>query len=83
MSMNATQEAAFIGANAGNTSFTPEALSFLIIGLIAAVVILWFVWVCMNAYKAWGGKKLQGQRALYSVFRALFIMITTFVIIGI
>ena len=71
--MNEIQQAAFASANSGASSLSAGALSALILGILATVVMLWFCWVCVGAYRASAraGIDTVGSQAL----RALFIMV--------
>ena len=73
--MNEIQQAAFASANSGASALSPGALSALILGILATVVMLWFCWVCVGAYRASAragiGIDTVGSHAL----RALFIMV--------
>ena len=76
--MDEVQRAAFESANSGVTAFSPETLSALILGILATLVMLWFCWVCLGAYRASakaGVGAVGGQ-----VLRALFVMVVVLAI---
>lgn len=84
MSMSANQQAAFEGANSGNTVFSAGDLSFLIAGILATVILLWFVWVCISAYKGFssGHVRIDIQDVGSLFVRALFVLVVTLAIIS-
>ena len=73
--MNAIQLAAFESANAGSTAFSADTLSTLILGLLATVVMLWFCWVCLGAYRASARHQVGIESVGSQALRALFVMV--------
>lgn len=83
MPMSAAQETAFQTANAGNTAFSAIDLTVLITGITATAILLWFVWVCISAYRGYGVRGNTDTIDIGSiVLRALFVLIITLVIIS-
>ena len=83
MAMTSNQKAAFEAANVGDTAFTAGDLTALIAGITATAVILWFCWVAVSAYRAYGANNHYQIVDVGSVvLRALFVMIVTLVIVS-
>lgn len=81
LAMTPGQQGAFRGANTGNSGFTELDSSFLIQGTAAVLVFLWFCWVLMSAYKAWGARRLSMVEAGGQALRAMFVFIITLVVV--
>ncbi len=81
-SMTAAQQAAFRSANSGGARFTELQSSFLIAGVASALALLWFVWVVISSYKAWGRQRITSEVASSQVFRGLFVLLVTLVIVA-
>ena len=73
--MNEIQQTAFASANSGASSLSASALSALILGILATVVMLWFCWVCVGAYRASARAGIGIDTVGSQVLRALFIMV--------
>jgi len=82
VAMTPAQQAAFRSANTGNARFTELESSFLIAGVATVLALLWFVWVVLSAYKAWGANRLSGEEAGSQVLRSLLVMVVTLVIVA-
>jgi len=80
--MNSVQEAAFEAANAGNSSFSPLDLSTLIVSIIGTVIIVWFCWTSVSAFKAFGKGRLGISDAGSVMLRALFVMVVVLAVIS-
>lgn len=73
--MNEIQQAAFTSANSGVSAITPQALDAFILGVLATVVMLWFCWVCVGAYRASGRPGVSIDTVGSQALRALFVMV--------
>jgi len=80
--MTPAQEGAFRGANTGNSAFTELESSLLIAGTATTLAFLWFCWVLMSAYKAWGANRLSMEEAGSQALRAMFVFIITLVVVA-
>ena len=83
MPMSNAQRTAFETANTGNTAFSAGDLTLLITGITGTAIILWFVWVCISAYRGFAANSGTEIVDIGSIaLRALFVLIITLVIIS-
>jgi integrating conjugative element protein (TIGR03758 family) len=76
------QRAAFQSANSGATQFDHTDSITLISASVVVVAMMWFAWVVLNAYRAWGAGVSEGMDAGSQVLRALFVTIVTMLIVS-
>lgn len=80
--MSPAQEVAFRLANSGPSSITPERTTALIAGIAAVLVITWFAWLCLSAYRSWCAGQLRGTEAGSQVLRGLFLTMVVLLLVS-
>lgn len=81
MSMSGMQQAAWQSANTGSSAFTAASLGTLIVGIIGVVMVLWFCWVAIGAFRAAGKPGGNWGELPNHIGRALFMMIVILAVI--
>ena len=82
MPMSNEQNTAFETANVGSSSFSPDELQMLISGLVATVIIIWYAWLLVSAYKSAGaGKGITFKRLSSIVMRGMFVLVVTLALV--
>lgn len=79
---SAVQQQAFRSANTGASSFTINQSKFLFAAVASVLLLIWFVWVVINTYRAWGANRTSGGDAGSQLMRALFVLIIVLTIVG-
>ena len=80
--MFSEQRSAFQSANAGSAQFDHTDSIALISATVVVLAMMWFAWVVLNAYRAWGAGVSEGMDAGSQVLRALFVMLITMLIVS-
>lgn len=80
--MTPEQVAAFEGANPGSP-LTVAGMSALSGGLLASVVLVWFGWVVIHAYRAWGAGRSRSFDAGSQILRGLFVTVVVLAIVSV
>ena len=80
-SMSAGQTAAFKSANSGAMVITPIHVETLVTGILASLVLIWFGWVCLSAYRTLREPRTRVTDAGGHVLRALFVTIVILALI--
>ena len=80
--MFSEQRSAFQSANAGSLQFGHTDSIALISATVVVLAMMWFAWVVLNAYRAWGAGVSEGMDAGSQVLRALFVMLITMLIVS-
>ena len=76
------QRSAFQSANAGSAQFDHTDSIALISATVVVLAMMWFAWVVLNAYRAWGAGVSEGMDAGSQVLRALFVVLITMLIVS-
>lgn len=76
------QRSAFQSANSGSAQIGHTDAITLISSAAVVLVLVWFAWVVLNAYKAWGAGVAEGMDAGSQVLRALFVMLITMLVVS-
>lgn len=71
--MSTQQEAAFAGANTGQTFDAADA-QYLFIGVTVTLLLLWLAWVSMSAYQQLRSPGVRASDAAGKVVRAVFVL---------
>ncbi len=81
MAMSDIQKAAWESANAGNSAFSATELGSFIVALIAVVMIAWFCWVVLGAFRAGGRANGNWGDVPVHIGRALMMLIAVLAIV--
>ena len=79
--MDGLQQQAFNTANVGNTRFTHGQLEVLLTGAASVLLIMWFAWVAIGAYRRWARQGEPSLEAGSQVLRAALIFGVTLTVI--
>lgn len=81
MAMSDLQKDAWLTANSGSSAFSADELGGFIVSLIGVVLICWFCWVALGAYRAgsrtggnWGDTPVYIGRALIMLIIILMVV---------
>ena len=81
MSLTEKQRAAFeaaSGTGVGGTWLVHGLFS----KLLMAIVLLWAVWIALNAYKAWASKQISARQAAGAYIRAIMLILILITFFG-